>query len=100
MKKVIVVIDMQNDFIDGSLGTKEAQAMLPRLVAKLAREREAALIFTQDTHDDSYLETQEGKLLPVVHCVKASQGWEIAPALAPYVARAVSTSTRPPPPCV
>lgn len=74
MKKVIVVIDMQNDFIDGSLGTKEAQAMLPRLVAKLAREREAALIFTQDTHDASYLETQEGKLLPVVHCIRASQG--------------------------
>lgn len=59
MKKVIVVIDMQNDFIDGrSLGTKEAQAMLPRLVAKLAREREAALIFTQDAHGASYLETQ------------------------------------------
>ena len=95
MKKVIVVIDMQNDFIDGSLGTKEAQAMLPRLVAKLAREREAALIFTQDTHDDSYLETQEGKLLPVVHCVKASQGWEIAPALAPYVARAADVIEKP-----
>ncbi len=58
MKKVLVVIDMQNDFIDGSLGTKEAQAMLPRLVAKLAREREAALIFTQDAHGASYLETQ------------------------------------------
>ena len=69
--------------------------MLPRLVAKLAREREAALIFTQDTHDDSYLETQEGKLLPVVHCVKASQGWEIAPALAPYVARAAAVIEKP-----
>ena len=79
MKKVIVVIDMQNDFIDGSLGTKEAQAMLPRLVAKLAREREAALIFTQDTHGASYLETQEG----------------IAPALAPYAARAAAIIEKP-----
>ena len=95
MKKVIVVIDMQNDFIDGSLGTKEAQAMLPRLVAKLAREREAALIFTQDTHDASYLETQEGKQLSVAHCIKPSQGWEIAPALAPYVARAAAVIEKP-----
>ena len=95
MKKVIVAIDMQNDFIDGSLGTKEAQAMLPRLVAKLAREREAALIFTQDTHDASYLETQEGKQLSVAHCIKPSQGWEIAPALAPYVARAAAVIEKP-----
>lgn len=95
MKKVLVVIDMQNDFIDGSLGTKEAQAMLPRLAAKLAREREAALVFTQDTHDASYLETQEGKQLPVVHCIKPSQGWEIAPVLAPYVARAAAVIEKP-----
>lgn len=58
MRKVLVVIDMQNDFIDGALGTKEAQAMLPRLEAKLARE-DALLVFTQDTHGADYLETQE-----------------------------------------
>ena len=61
MRKVLVVIDMQNDFIDGALGTKEAQAMLPRLVEKLEQE-EALLVFTQDTHGADYLETQEGKL--------------------------------------
>lgn len=65
MRKVIVVIDMQNDFIDGALGTKEAQAMLPRLVAKLEKEKDAVLVFTQDTHGKDYMETQEGKNLPV-----------------------------------
>ena len=65
MRKVLVVIDMQNDFIDGALGTKEAQAMLPLLVEKLERE-EALLVFTQDTHGADYLETQEGKNLPEI----------------------------------
>jgi nicotinamidase-related amidase len=62
MRKVIVVIDMQNDFIDGALGTKEAQAMLPCLVKKLEQEKDALLIFTQDTHGSDYMETQEGKI--------------------------------------
>lgn len=84
MRKVLVVIDMQNDFIDGALGTKEAQVMLPRLVEKLERE-EALLVFTQDTHGADYLETQEGKNLPVPHCIKPEKGWEIAPSLKPFV---------------
>ena len=71
MRKCIVVVDMQNDFIDGSLGTPEAQAMLPHLINKLEKEREAALIFTQDTHSKDYLETQEGRNLPVRHCAVA-----------------------------
>ena len=75
MKKCIVVVDMQNDFIDGSLGTKEAQEMLPRLVKKLERETDATLVFTQDTHTAGYLETQEGKNLPVKHCIKPEKGW-------------------------
>lgn len=87
MRKVLVVIDMQNDFIDGALGTKEAQAMLPRLEAKLARE-DALLVFTQDTHGAGYLETQEGKNLPVPHCIKPEKGWEIAPSLKPFVEKA------------
>ena len=87
MRKVLVVIDMQNDFIDGALGTKEAQAMLPRLVEKLERE-EALLVFTQDTHGADYLETQEGKNLPVPHCIKPEKGWEIAPSLKPFVEKA------------
>ena len=94
MRKVIVVVDMQNDFIDGALGTKEAQAMLPRLVEKLERE-EALLVFTQDTHGADYLETQEGKNLPVPHCIKPEKGWEIAPSLKPFVEKAVAVVEKP-----
>ncbi|MBQ7479018.1 MAG: cysteine hydrolase [Selenomonadaceae bacterium] len=95
MKKCIVVVDMQNDFIDGSLGTKEAQEMLPRLVKKLERETDAALVFTQDTHSADYLETQEGKNLPVKHCIKPEKGWEIAPALKPFAEKAAAIVEKP-----
>lgn len=101
MRKVLVVIDMQNDFIDGALGTEEAQAMLPQLEAKLAREEallareEALLVFTQDTHGADYLETQEGKNLPVPHCIKPEKGWEIAPSLKPFVEKASAVVEKP-----
>ena len=75
MRKALVVVDMQNDFIDGALGSKEAQEMLPRMAAKLAAEQAAgtALIFTMDTHGADYLATQEGKKLPVGQIVDALQ---------------------------
>ena len=95
MHKILVVIDMQNDFIDGALGTGEAQAMLPRLVAKLERETDAVLVFTQDTHGVDYLETQEGKNLPVPHCIKPEKGWEIAPSLKPFVEQAAAVVEKP-----
>lgn len=87
MKKAIVVVDMQNDFIDGALGTPEAQKMLPRLVDKLtaARAKGTALIFTMDMHGEDYLTTQEGQRLPVEHCIRGTAGWEIAEALHPFV---------------
>ena len=88
MKKAIVVVDMQNDFIDGALGTKEAQEMLPRLVEKLSHEADAELLFTMDTHTADYLSTQEGKKLPVEHCIKPSKGWELAPQLEPFAGKA------------
>lgn len=94
MRKVLVVIDIQNDFIDGALGTEAAQGMLPRLEAKLARE-EALLVFTQDTHGADYLETQEGKNLPVPHCIKPEKGWEIAPSLKPFVEKASAVVEKP-----
>ena len=79
MRKALVVVDMQNDFIDGALGSKEAQEMLPRMAAKLAAEQAAgtALIFTMDTHGADYLATQEGKKLPVEHCIRGTAGWQI-----------------------
>lgn len=83
MKELLLIIDMQNDFIDGSLGTKEAQAIVPLVAMRAAAARH--IIFTQDTHGEDYLTTQEGKKLPVRHCIKPEQGWEICAELQPYV---------------
>ena len=80
MKKLLLVIDMQNDFIDGALGTKEAQSILPAVIERV-RSFDGDLIFTRDTHFDDYMETQEGKNLPVPHCIKGTPGWELAPEL-------------------
>lgn len=89
--KVLIVIDMQKDFIDGSLGTKEAVAIVPAVAAKIAAAKESGyeVIFTRDTHSESYLNTQEGKKLPVVHCVKDSDGWQIAKELDTGTARII-----------
>lgn len=76
--KVMVIVDCQKDFIDGSLGTSEAQAMIPRLVEKIKAEPESTLyVFTRDTHGTNYLTTAEGKQLPVEHCIKDTPGWEL-----------------------
>lgn len=78
-KKVLVVVDMQNDFIDGALGTKEAVAIVDNVNRKILAYREAgnAIVFTRDTHDENYLNTSEGKKLPVPHCIKGTEGWQI-----------------------
>lgn len=83
MKRLLVVVDMQKDFIDGSLGTKEAQAIVPKVAEKI-REYQAAgdeVVFTLDTHEENYPDTQEGKKLPVIHCIKNTAGWELDQAL-------------------
>lgn len=83
MKDVLIVVDMQKDFIDGSLGTKEAVAIVPNVKKKIS-EYEAAgkeIIFTRDTHFENYLETFEGKHLPVEHCIKGTEGWQVNPEL-------------------
>ena len=79
--RYLIVIDMQNDFVDGALGTPEAQAIAPALV-DAARTFDGELLFTLDTHGENYLETQEGVNLPVPHCIKGTPGWELIPALA------------------
>ena len=71
--KVLVVVDMQNDFIDGSLGTKEAQEILPQ-VAEKVRGFDGRIVFTRDTHEEDYLHTQEGRKLPVKHCIRNTDG--------------------------
>lgn len=72
--KYLIVIDMQKDFIDGSLGTKEAQAILPSVIEKV-KNYDGEIIFTKDTHTSDYLDTQEGKNLPVKHCMMGEGGW-------------------------
>lgn len=85
--KTLVVIDMQNDFISGSLGTKEAQAVVPRVREYLEQwiaEKKGSVYFTRDTHHEDYAHTQEGRNLPVAHCIEGSPGWEICEELQPY----------------
>ena len=77
--KTLIVVDMQNDFIDGALGTEEALAIVPKVKAKIEEyiARGDRVIFTQDTHGEDYLQTNEGRNLPVVHCVSGTPGWQI-----------------------
>lgn len=84
MNKLVVVVDMQKDFIDGSLGTKEAVAIVPKVKERLAQyeeDEDVEIVFTRDTHHKNYLETREGKKLPVVHCIEGSDGWRICKEL-------------------
>ncbi len=74
--KYLVVVDMQNDFIDGALGTKEAEAIVP-YVTELVKNFDGRVIFTRDTHFPDYPMTQEGKKLPIPHCIKGTRGWQI-----------------------
>ena len=76
MKNILIVVDMQNDFIDGALGTKQAEAIVPEVVRKI-KQFEGDIYVTFDTHFENYLDTAEGKKLPVPHCVKGSDGWKL-----------------------
>ena len=87
MRKILVVVDMQNDFIDGSLGTKEAQAIVDAVERKIITEMAngALVVFTRDTHSDNYENTLEGKNLPVRHCIYKTHGWEIYHKLQKFI---------------
>ena len=76
MKKLLIVVDVQNDFVDGTLGTSEAQAIIPNVISKI-QSWDGDVLCTQDTHGDNYLSTREGKYLPVVHCVEGTNGHKI-----------------------
>ena len=80
MDHYLIVVDMQNDFVTGALGTKEAEAIVKNVEEKI-RNHEGPVIFTKDTHTPYYLQTQEGEMLPVKHCIRDTQGWEIVPQL-------------------
>ena len=84
MSKVLIVVDMQNDFVTGSLGTQEARNIVPNVLEKIQqylKDEDGVVIFTRDTHDRFYKETQEGKHLPIPHCVYGTNGWDIIPEL-------------------
>lgn len=89
MKKALLVIDMQNDFITGVLGNNECRAVVQQVVKRVqeAIEEGTDIIFSQDTHQEGYLSTQEGRKLPVPHCIKDTDGWEIIPELAETAVR-------------
>lgn len=82
----LIVVDMQNDFVSGALGTKEAVEAVPRVVRRVTEgaARGEAILFTRDTHGEDYANTREGKNLPVPHCIRDTEGWEIIPQLAEY----------------
>jgi len=80
MKKLLVVVDMQNDFVTGCLGSSEAQTIVDRL-AEYVKKFDGDVVFTQDTHGEDYMNTQEGRKLPVPHCIQGSDGWKIIPRL-------------------
>lgn len=75
-EKYLVVIDMQNDFVTDALGTREAEAIVEAVTEKI-KNFDGAVIFTMDTHEENYLETQEGKMLPVKHCIRNTKGWQL-----------------------
>lgn len=81
---VLVVIDMQTDFVDGALGTLEAVAILPKVVEKI-KAFDGLILATRDTHGPDYLQTAEGKKLPVAHCIRGTAGWELHPQIAPLI---------------
>ena len=82
MKKYLIVVDMQVDFVNGALGTREAEAIAPKVAEKI-RAFDGEVIFTQDTHLADYLNTQVGRCLPIEHCIEGSAGWQLIPELRP-----------------
>ncbi len=90
--KYLIVVDMQVDFISGSLGSDDAKAIVPMVVDKV-KNFDGRVIFTRDTHLENYMETQEGKNLPVMHCVKDTDGWQICDELKPYAENIIDKIT-------
>lgn len=95
MRKILVVVDMQNDFIDGALGTAEAVAIVPKVVEKIAQYDPWNIYLTRDTHYENYLKTQEGRNLPVEHCIEGTHGWQICDAVAAAAEGAAFTANKP-----
>ena len=85
MRKILIVIDMQRDFIDGALGTAEARAIVPAVIEKIKGYAPEDVFATRDTHSEDYLNTQEGHYLPVQHCIRGTAGWELDAEIAALI---------------
>lgn len=83
MKDYLIVVDMQKDFVDGALGSAEAVSIVPK-VLEAVNGFPGKVIFTRDTHPENYMDLQEGKFLPVPHCIRGTEGWELIPPLREY----------------
>lgn len=90
--KYLIVVDMQNDFTTGSLGSPHAAAIIPNVVEKV-KSFDGRVIFTRDTHGEDYMQTQEGRNLPVIHCIKDTPGWQICDELLPFAKTVVDKPT-------
>lgn len=88
MRKVLVVIDVQNDFIDGALGSEQSQKVIPNIVSKIKEYDPWNIYLTRDTHYENYLDTQEGRNLPVVHCIEGTDGWQVRREIAEAAGKA------------
>ncbi len=83
MSRLLIVVDMQNDFVDGALGFEGAETIIPKIISRISEYEEAGddIVYTLDTHGEDYMQTQEGRKLPVPHCIKGQKGHELVPAL-------------------
>lgn len=95
MHRYLIVIDMQNDFVTGLLGTREAQAIVPQVVRYIeeAQKEGRSVLFTQDTHQPDYMQTSEGEHLPVPHCIEGTEGWALHPDIAPFAHETIRKPT-------
>ena len=95
MSRLLVVVDMKKDFVDGALGSKEAQAIVPHVIDKIKAYGKAGqeVVFTLDTHSEDYMDTMEGKKLPVIHCVKGTPGWELVEGLKEFEGKRFEKAT-------
>lgn len=97
MTDMLVVVDMQRDFVTGSLGTPQAQAIAPAVAERMERAKKegTAVVLTLDTHESNYAETREGRMLPVAHCIRDTQGWTLAPEIAAACGRGMISFEKP-----
>lgn len=96
-KDVLIAVDLQNDFVDGVLGTKEAQAIIPSASVKIMEaivDNDTLVIVTKDTHGSDYMNTEEGKNLPVPHCIRDTEGWQLNPQIADALDYSAYTTTK------